>query len=96
VRWFFKKISEKQKLQVVLPRSVYNIPIRFFQNSVPLKSSGTVESANLFEHILNSLCVFREYAISVLSKSENLPKVFNLIFKLRQKSLSVHRHCGKF
>jgi hypothetical protein len=56
----FLTISEKLKLQVHM-----EYPINFFHNYVPLKSSDTVDSANLFQRILNSLCVFREYDKSV-------------------------------
>ncbi len=44
--------------------------ILFFQNSLPLKSLGTVESANFFQRILSSLCVFQEYDKSVHQSRE--------------------------
>ncbi len=48
-----------------------------------LKSSGIVESVKLFQHIL--------YA-----NSENKPKIFNCLPRMRQKSLSVLGEHGYF
>jgi hypothetical protein len=51
-------------------------------------------STNLFQIILNSLCLFREYAQSVLSESENTPKEFNHIWRMHQKALSMNGEYG--
>jgi hypothetical protein len=62
-------------LQVVLSRPAYITPFEFFQNSVPLKSSGNVDSANVFHR-----------ALSVLSLAENTPK-YLIVFGDYAKSL---------
>jgi hypothetical protein len=63
---------------------------------VPLKSPGIVKSANLFKRILTSLCVVRKYAKRVLSYLENTSKVFNYMWRMRERSLRVHRDYGNF
>jgi hypothetical protein len=69
---------------------VYNPPFNFFENTVPLNSSGIDDSTNLFQRILTFLCEFREYAKSFYRFGDT-PKVFNHMWSMREKLLSVHR-----
>jgi hypothetical protein len=50
----------------------------------------------LFQCSVNSLCIFRDYAKSILSHSKNTPKLFNRLWKKRQNSLSAHGDYGYF
>ncbi len=59
------------------------IPLLIFRNNVPLKSSGIVKSAYLFQRSLNRYAYF-----------ENIPKVFPRSLRICQKYLIVYRECA--
>jgi hypothetical protein len=60
------------------------MPNKFFLYTFPLKSSGIVESANLFQRILSLYAFF-----------ENTPKEFYRSQRIRQKYLIIFGNCAK-
>jgi hypothetical protein len=74
---FLKKITEKEKLKVILPRPVYSPPL-IFRYTVFLKSSGIVEGAKMFQPIFTLYANFN-----------NKLKVFYRCRKIRQQNFSL-------
>ncbi len=60
IKLFIKLAKKISKL--VLPKPGIKYPISFFRDTVPLKSSGIVESVDFFPRILNLFSALGKYA----------------------------------
>jgi hypothetical protein len=78
----FLKMTQKLNLYFVLPRSFYSPPLRFFLNTMPSKSSGIADSANLFQRILYGY-------------SEKKMQNFDRSRRIRQKHPIIFGECAR-
>ncbi len=79
-KFFLKRLLKNKRLKLFFLGQL-------FLYAVPLKSSGIVESAKLFQLYSLFFMRFREFAKSVLSWSDNTPKVIKRLTRIRQKFL---------